>query len=147
MALPMRRAIMSGKTLAGEMLCALHKERGEAVPLQAVHATSGPMPMTFPSVTARSLCEHAILEEAEGLLLLDTRQVWTCSVQSICDHTAGQYGGLTWPAGGSADSGATPEISAAMSAAALLGTTSVAARAELEPALAHIICKYLPRLC
>ena len=49
--------------------------------------------------------------------------------------------GLTWGACSSADSGATADISAAMSAAALLGTTSVAARAELDPARAAMTCQ------
>ena len=44
-------------------------------------------------------------------------------------------------AGGAAEQEANPEISAAMSAAALLGTTSVAARAALIPADAALICE------
>ena len=41
---------------------------------------------------------------------------------------------LTWMAGGSAELGASPKISAATSAAALRGTTSVASGAVLDPA-------------
>ena len=54
--------------------------------------------------------------------------------------------GPTWVAGGSNGSGATPQISAATSAAALLGTTSAAARAELDPAIAPMTRESLAQL-